>query len=452
MIRNLSFCLLAVVVCCAAVLRADDDVADFVRVTQPPATPPRTLPPVEVTPDIEPLTNDADVTPGEFDRPFSFPNLSDQILGGSALDIGGLNGASRGEKSLFDQSNLGTITDFGTLREKMAGDMFRALQNEVGVTMQATGRGQSSPFLRGVTGQQVLILVDGIRVNNQAFRAGPNQYFNTIDPGQVERIEVLRGAGSVPWGGDAIGGVINIVTRGANPDGGNYGGGSFRNFFSTSDSAWYGRANVEGWVGSTGVFAGGSYMDVHDLDRGGSLGRQPFTSFDQYAGDIKINRMIGDDQMLTFALSHFEQQNLPRSDRFAPFVFNRPGNTPRPTFFDPQQRDLAYVRWQGYAYNDNALFDLFSVTGSYTRTKEGLQETRSATRLDQGEFTDNALNPVNVVRIPVAPKVASWTEVLSAKPSDGVPVVTIDANVPTLIPKLSTIKSCTNCPANMPVN
>lgn len=361
--------------------------------------PDSTLPPVEVVPpEIAPApmpvpapaaTATAPSGPG---TSFNYPSLYDQTLGGgSPVDIGGLNGITRASKSLFDQPNLDTIVDRELIREKQSQDMYHALQYEVGVLMQATGRGQSSPFLRGVTGQQVLILVDGIRMNNTTFRAGPNQYFNTVDPGQVERIEVMRGNGSVLWGGDAIGGVINIVTRGADPTAGNYSEGSFIEYFSTADSASYTRVNGEGWNGNHGVFAGASYFDVHEVDIGGGRGRQPFTDYHQYAGDVKYNYMVNPDQFITFSLSHFEQHDLPRSDRFEPFVLNRPGNTARPTFFDPQQRDLGYLRWQGLPYNDNPFFDVFSSTVSYMRTKEGLNELRSPTQFDVGEFNNDML-------------------------------------------------------------
>ncbi|WP_425617212.1 TonB-dependent receptor [Anatilimnocola sp. NA78] len=366
--------------------------------TQPTTAQPQTLPDTDVvgqpTP-VQPFSEPSEAEP-TFGNP-AFPSLADQFFGGdSPLDIGGLNNVIRGEKSLFEQSNFGTIIDRETIREKQAGDMFRALQFEPGVLMQQTGRGQASPFIRGVTGQQLLILVDGIRVNNSVLRSGPNQYFNTFDPGQVERIEILRGSGSVLYGSDAIGGTVNIVTRSADPYRADYTAGSFRQFFSTADGAPYSRANIEGWVGGGGLFAGASYMDVHDVDIGGGRGHQPFTNYDQYAGDIKYNLMVNDDQVLTFALSHFEQQNLPRSDRFAPFVYNRPGNTPRPTFFDPQQRDLAYIRWQGLAYNINPLFDTFSTTFSYQRTKEGSREFTNFsvplddyTRRQEGEFDND---------------------------------------------------------------
>jgi outer membrane receptor protein involved in Fe transport len=348
-----------------------------------------TLPPVIVRPDEQPTSDVPRPTPpsqppsdSPFDLPYSFPSLSQQVFGEG--DGVGLDSATRGTKSLFDSPSLGTIIDRDLLEEKQPTDMMDALQNEVGVLVQQTARGQSSPFLRGLTGQQVLILVDGVRMNNSVFRAGPNQYFNLIDPGQVERIEVIRGPQSVLWGSDAIGGVINVVTRSASQQRGNYRGGSFVEYFSTADTASYSRGNIEGWVGSTGFFGGGSYLNVNDLDRGGDLGRQPFTNYDQYAGDIKLNYMLGPDQMLTVAMQHFEQEDVPRSDRSPPFVFGPPANTPRPTFFDPQQRDLIYLRLQGLG--SNLFFDAYTSTLSYGRNKEGSQEIRDPTRTDLSEF------------------------------------------------------------------
>ncbi len=81
-----------------------------------------------------------------------------------------------------------------------------------GVFIQKTNHAGGSPFLRGLTGNQSLILVDGIRLNNSIFRYGPNQYMTLIDPFIVEKIEVIKGTGSVQYGSDAMTGVINIQT------------------------------------------------------------------------------------------------------------------------------------------------------------------------------------------------------------------------------------------------
>ncbi|HMF70907.1 MAG TPA: TonB-dependent receptor plug domain-containing protein, partial [Flavitalea sp.] len=82
-----------------------------------------------------------------------------------------------------------------------------------GVFIQKTNHGGGSPFIRGMTGNQTLILVDGIRLNNSTFRYGPNQYLNTIDPFTIRQIEVAKGTGSVQYGSDAIGGVLQIFTK-----------------------------------------------------------------------------------------------------------------------------------------------------------------------------------------------------------------------------------------------
>jgi outer membrane receptor protein involved in Fe transport len=346
-----------------------------------------TLPEVVVQPEQQPTPSDY-APPSQTWGGESYPGLTQQMFGSG--DGTPLNSATRSEQSLFDLPSLGTIIDRGEIVERQSQDMFQALQTEVGVLMQQTGHGQASPFLRGLTGQQVLILIDGIRLNNATFRAGPNQYFNLIDPGQVERIEIVRGPESVLWGSDAVGGVINVVTRSASSDRGDYARKSFTEYVGTADTSSYSRGNIEGWVGRVGAFGGASYLNVNDLERGGALGRQPFTDYSQYAGDLKFDYLLGSCSLLTVGLQHFEQEDLPRSDRFPPFVFGPPASAPRPTWFDPQQRDLAYVRVQGLACR--ALFDAYSTTFSYSRNKEATREIRSATREDFSEFDDDTSN------------------------------------------------------------
>ena len=63
-------------------------------------------------------------------------------------------------------------------------------------------------------------LVEGIRLNNSVFRDGPNQYWNTVDPYSMGRVEVARGPASVLYGSDAVGGVVNVMSDlKARPDG-----------------------------------------------------------------------------------------------------------------------------------------------------------------------------------------------------------------------------------------
>jgi len=282
----------------------------------------------------------------------SYPDLSEQsfLPNTSGRRLGG---------SLFEDTFHDTIISRNQLNEIRPRDMGEALETQPGVFIQRTGRGQASPFIRGLTGQQVLILVDGVRMSNATFRAGPNQYFSLIDPNMVDHIEVMRGPGAVEWGSDAIGGVINVVTRGATRTGADYLRGSTIQQFSTADLGYAGRVNVEGWYRTTGVFGGIGYGNFNELDRGGGLGRQDATSFRSLSGDVKVTRVLDDYHELIFAVQHFEQNDVFRTDRFLK------GDT---RVFDPQQRDLAYIRLNGHDLG--GLCDSYSLTVSFNRMKE----------------------------------------------------------------------------------
>lgn len=65
--------------------------------------------------------------------------------------------------------------------------------------------------IRGAEGEQTLTIIDGVRVNDPSSPGGAFD-FGTLLAGSIDRIEVLRGPNSVPWGSQAIGGVVNITT------------------------------------------------------------------------------------------------------------------------------------------------------------------------------------------------------------------------------------------------
>ncbi len=340
----------------------------------------------------------------------SYPSLADLELGQAAGRFGASTGILRGQKSLFDTPAAASIRTREEILQRQAPDMFHALQNEVGVLLQSTAAGQASPFIRGLTGQQILILVDGIRLNNSITRRGPNQYFNTMDPGMVDHIEVLRGPGSVLWGSDAMGGTMNVVTRGPDVHHGMCHGAyltpELTQYYNTSNSAPYGRVNIEGWVGNTGIFTGGSFLNVRDLDTGWDFGRQPGTNYQQWAGDVKFNYLLDRSRMLTVSLQHFQQDDLPRSDRFPgyPGDLNGSNNFGNARFFDPQQRDLGYLRYQ--ALNPIPAIDALTVTASYHRQREVQQRGVPTVRFQE---TDVETLGVQAVAVKDLDWVGKWT-------------------------------------------
>ena len=119
--------------------------------------------------------------------------------------------ATRRTVSSADISSGLTLVDGAVVRdEKLLTD---ALADNVGVFLQQTTPGQGAAIIRGLRGSSILHLVDGMRLNNAIFRSAPTQYFALVPTGAVERIEVLRGTPASLYGSDAVGGVVQVVTR-----------------------------------------------------------------------------------------------------------------------------------------------------------------------------------------------------------------------------------------------
>src|SRR6185503_8389848 len=101
---------------------------------------------------------------------------------------------------------------FDKLKPRQLSDVLRRV---AGLHLdQVGGRGGTgSLYLRGADPNYTLVLVDGVRVNDPTNARGGSFDFSSLDVADVERIEIARGPYSAVYGGDALAGVINIVTR-----------------------------------------------------------------------------------------------------------------------------------------------------------------------------------------------------------------------------------------------
>ena len=88
-----------------------------------------------------------------------------------------------------------------------------AIDNAVGAYVQQTTPGQGAAIIRGQRGSSILHMIDGMRINNAIFRSAPTQYLALLPVTAVSRVEVVRGTPASLYGNDAIGGVVQVVTR-----------------------------------------------------------------------------------------------------------------------------------------------------------------------------------------------------------------------------------------------
>ena len=271
-----------------------------------------------------------------------------------------------------------------------------ALDEEPGVWVQKTALGGGAPFIRGLTGKQVLILVDGVRLNNSTFRYGPNQYLNTIDPGIIRRIEVVRGPGSVMYGSDALGGVINIITdRGSDPSetpaGTRF---AFSEQFSSANLGSMTRLDVDGASGTVLWALGVGYKHFGDLRAGdngpspvGAVdidGVQPYTGYDEVNANASMRWRIAPGSELSASYQFTRQDDVPRSDKMIESAYN---TTPEEAYFyDPQQTHFGSIKYES---RDLGAFDSMKLDLSYNHQLEGRERRKSGwtkTRFEEDEI------------------------------------------------------------------
>ncbi|HRP83027.1 MAG TPA: TonB-dependent receptor [Flavobacteriales bacterium] len=87
------------------------------------------------------------------------------------------------------------------------------LQNTGTVFVQKSQLGGGSPTIRGFQANRILLVVDGVRMNNAITRSGHTQDLITVDQYALDRVEVVSGPNSVAYGSDALGGTIHLITR-----------------------------------------------------------------------------------------------------------------------------------------------------------------------------------------------------------------------------------------------
>jgi hemoglobin/transferrin/lactoferrin receptor protein len=105
------------------------------------------------------------------------------------------------------------VMEESMLRESTGLTAADILEGTGNIMVQKTQGGGGSPVLRGFEANKILLVVDGVRLNNAIYRSGHLQNSITIDHSILERTEVIFGPSSIIYGSDALGGVIHYYTK-----------------------------------------------------------------------------------------------------------------------------------------------------------------------------------------------------------------------------------------------
>lgn len=279
-------------------------------------------------------------------------------------------------QELFKVPQAPDVVTQEEIARRAANILPQALRDVPGVHIQQTTSGQGSPFVRGLTGQQVVHLINGVRFNNATFRPGANQYTALIDHDFADRIEVVRGPGSTQYGSDSLGGTINVLTRSAQGMDSVGVNGSVNTFFQSADLSFGLSTNITGGGNNWGFVVGAAGRRTQDLRSGGGLDshsvvtrlfgissnflgdRLQDTAYTQYNADAKFQLKVSEADVLSFEYLRGTQLGLRRYDQLDGGIGNLLNS------FDPQVLDFFTARYDRIGAGPfDSISSIFSYNG-----------------------------------------------------------------------------------------
>lgn len=291
--------------------------------------------------------------------------------------------ASRQQEKAGDSTHSVTSLDQAYIEENARRSLPEVLQFTPGVLVQKTAHGHGSPYVRGFTGRQNLLLVDGVRINNSTWRSGPVQYWNTIDSYAIDHIELIRSQGSVPYGSDAAGGTMNVFSRSsdfrAKEDGKSYQGGAARyEFRSNGQGSHIGRVEAETGIGGTfGMLLGTTLKEFGDIESD-AIGRMRGTGYPEQDVDFRADWALSPDATLTLAHQSINQDDVSRWHRTSanPGWKGAVAGTWTANTYD-QERSLTYLKYSGENPEKDAAVQKWNATLSWQASTDSEFQNRT---------------------------------------------------------------------------
>ncbi len=229
------------------------------------------------------------------------------------------------------------------------------VSNEVFIQKSQLGGG--SPMIRGFAANSILLVVDGVRMNNAIYRSGNLQNVISLDPNIIQSSEIIFGPGSIIYGSDALGGVIDFHTKnvklafGNNPT--NLSANSMLRY-STANNEKSGHIDFNFGKKKWGFLTSVSFSDYDDLKMGNM--HNDIYERHEYVGEYK-----GQDTILQNSnpnnqkFSGYNQINLMQKIRFKPnknidinynFQYSNSSDIPRyDRLIQYSKGELKYAKW-----------------------------------------------------------------------------------------------------------
>jgi iron complex outermembrane receptor protein len=150
------------------------------------------------------------------------------------------------------------------ITENLASSIGEVLEGELGIAKRSFGPGSSRPVIRGFDGDRVLILNDGMRTGSLGSASG--DHGEPLDPGSLERLEVVKGPATLLYGSNAIGGVVNAISRHHEMHKHRHEGirGQITSGIGSNNGLASGNASIEYGIGNWMIWGGGGGQRTGD--------------------------------------------------------------------------------------------------------------------------------------------------------------------------------------------
>jgi outer membrane receptor protein involved in Fe transport len=296
------------------------------------------------------------------------------------LSEGLIYSVDRVPERTFDTARAVEVITISELWRKSGMSLADVLQHEAGISAVNVNAVGGVPLMRGLLGKQVMVLIDGVKVNDAMWRSTSKDYLGIIDLSQVERVEIVRGVVSV-LGTESLGGVINVITK-KGPPGTETFGGTIGTRFSTADGAsrtpleLYGQSAKLRWI------AGVTYVNGDNMHGGGDVGEQVNTGYNSRGFHGSLQYLLSQDKSLSASIQHINEKDFSRA-----FQIAQGSNT---QYLDgPTRFTLTSLSYQDLT--DHRFADSIDATAYFNRQYDDRSEIRVATpgTNNQANETDN---------------------------------------------------------------